>query len=182
MGKPIVVLRRRFDSAVSMFFCVAALVTTCYVLLRPWPGHGFGHQVEFIAFMAPLIWLMWMPGAHVAVKVYGSGVLVVNWFRRYWVPWTELASVESSGEVSILTRSGERIYVGSGASSLASSFLSNREQTRIGDGIVRSRPDPVPADESGVRKGFDLCLWQFGALVVLLLVVGWLGLEFYSPV
>jgi hypothetical protein len=28
---------------------------------------------------------------------YEQGVLVVvNWFRRYWVPWAELASVEST--------------------------------------------------------------------------------------
>lgn len=171
------VLRRRFDSVLSWAVTLGMLGTTVYVLLNPFPGNGFAHQLEFIAIMAPLTWFMWMVGAHAAVKVYGSGVLVVNWFREYWVPWADLASVESAREVYLVTTAGERINVAAGAFSVASSLNGNRVQSRVREAIEQHRPDPAPADTGGVRKRFDLMLWPFAGVSGFLLVVGWIGLR-----
>lgn len=179
-GKPIVVLRRRFDSAFGWLVSAGMVVMICVGLLSPWPGHGFVDQLDLPVALAPVIWVGWMATAHPAVKIYESDVLVVNWFHRYWVPWAELVSVESADEVNIVTRSGERVSVASGAASLASSLMGNKAQDRNRDAIEHARPDPAPVDGGGVRKGFDLCLWQFGVLVVFLLAVAWLGV--YSPV
>jgi hypothetical protein len=175
-GRAAAVLRRKFDSTFSWVVTLAALGTTAYVLLNPFPGNGFGHQLEFIAIMAPLTWFMWMVGAHSVVKVYDSGVLVVNWFRRYWVPWADLASVEATREVTLVTTSGERIGVAVGAFSAASSLRGSRVQASIREAIERHRPVPAPADGGGVRKGFDLVPWHFAGMVAFLLVVAWLGL------
>ncbi|MFJ5986470.1 PH domain-containing protein [Lentzea sp. NPDC092896] len=173
-GRAAVVLRRKFDSVLSWTVTVGMLVTTVYVLLSPFPGNGFAQRLEFIAIIAPITWFVWMVGAHAAVKIYGSGVLVVNWFRAYWVPWADLASVESEREVHLVTTDGERINVAAGAFSVASSLNGSRVQHRIREEIERRRPDPVPA-ETGVRRSFDLVLWQFAGVVGVLLVIAWIG-------
>lgn len=174
-GRAAAVLRRKFDSTFSWVVMVAALGTTVYALLNPFPGTGFGNQLEFIAIMAPLMWFMWMVGAHAVVKVYDSGVLVVNWFRRYWVPWADLASVEATQEVTLVTTSGERIDVAIGAFSLASSLRGSQVQASIREAIERHRPASAPSGGGGVRKGFDLVPWHFAGMVAFLLLVAWLG-------
>lgn len=176
-GTAKVVLRRRFDSAFGLLGSVGAVVATTYPLLNPFPDTSYMVQLEFILAMTPLTWFMWMVGPHPVVKVYDSGVLVVNWFRRYWVPWAELASVESTDEVNLVLVSGERIGVASGAFSVAASLRGNRLQDRIRDGVERNRPDRVPADSGGVVRSLDLCPWHFLALVGYLLVVAWFGVH-----
>ncbi|MET9231583.1 PH domain-containing protein [Lentzea sp. NPDC003310] len=175
-GRAAVVLRRKFDSTFGWAVSLAAAGTTAYLLLNPLPGNDFGNQFELIAIMAPLTWFMWMVGAHAVVEVHGSGVLVVNWFRRYWVPWVDLASVEATKEVTLVTRSGERINAVVGAFSAASSLRGSRVQARIREAIEEHRPHPAPADEGGVRRGLDLAPWHLAGLLAFLLVVAWLGL------
>ncbi|MFD4669056.1 PH domain-containing protein [Lentzea sp. NPDC058450] len=175
-GRAAAVLRRKFDSAFGWTVSLAALVTSAYVLLNPFPGNGFGQQLEFVAIMAPLTWFMWMVGAHAVVEVHDSGVLVVNWFRRYWVPWASLASVEATREVTLVTTSGERINVTVGAFSAASTLRGNRIQAEIRETIERHRPSPPPEDSSGVRKQIDLAPWHFAGVVAVLVVSAQLGL------
>ncbi|MGI5507321.1 PH domain-containing protein [Lentzea sp. CA-135723] len=175
-GRAAVVLRRRFDSAFGWTVSLAALVTSAYVLLNPFPGNGFGQQLEFVAIMAPLIWFMWMVGAHAVVEVHDSGVLVVNWFRRYWVPWAALESVEATREVALVTTSGERINVTVGAFSAASTLRGNRVQAEIREAIERHRPSPAPEGPSVVHKRIDLAPLHFAAVVAILLAVALLGL------
>ncbi|MDX8051683.1 PH domain-containing protein [Lentzea sp. BCCO 10_0798] len=175
-GRAAVVLRRKFDSTFSWIVTLGALGTSTYVLLNPFPGNGFGHQLEFIAIMAPLTWFMWMVGAHSVVEVHDSGVLVVNWFRRYWVPWADLASVEATRELTLVTTSGERINVAVGAFSAASSLRGNQVQARLREAIEQHRPHPVPTGGGGVRKSLDLVPWHFAGVVAFLLVVAWIGL------
>lgn len=172
-----VTLRRRFDSTFGLLCSVGAVVATTYALLTPFPATRFTDQLEFILAMAPLSWFIWMLGPHPVVKVYESGVLVVNWFHKYWVPWAEIASVESTDEVHLVLVSGERIGVASGAFSVASSLRGNRVQERFRDGVERNRPDPVPTGSGGVVKSLDLCPWHFLAYVGYLLVVAWLGVH-----
>ena len=176
-GTAKVVLRRRFDSIFGLLCSVGAIVATTYALLTPFPDTQFTDQLEFILAMAPLSWLMWMVGPHPVVKVYESGVLVVNWFRKYWVPWAEIASVESTDEVNLVLVSGERIGVASGAFSMVSSLQGNRLQERLRDAVERNRPDPVPVGSEGVVRSLDLCPWHFLALVGYLLIVAWLGVH-----
>ncbi|XVV07617.1 PH domain-containing protein [Actinosynnema sp. CA-248983] len=153
------------------------LAVGSYALLDPFPGSTFVDAFGVIAVTAPLIWMGWMVTVHPVVKIYEAGVLVVNWFRRYWVPWAELASVESTDEVNLVLASGERIGVASGAFSMASSLRGNRLQDRLRDGIEHHRPDPVPAASGGVVRSLDLCPWHFLALVGYLLVVAWFGVH-----
>ncbi|WP_329792136.1 PH domain-containing protein [Lentzea sp. DG1S-22] len=174
-GKAKVVLRRRFDSTFSFLGVVGSVVATTCALLTPFPEHQFIDQLEFVAAMAPLTWFIWMVGAHPVVKVYESGVLVVNWFRRYWIPWSELASVESTDEVNLVLVSGERIGVASGASSVAGSLMGNRPQDRIRVAVENSRPHPVPLGSGGVVRRLDLCPRHFVALVGYLVIVAWSG-------
>jgi hypothetical protein len=179
-GRAKVVLRRRFDSVFGRVVVTALLAFVSVVLLDPFPGSGFSDQLGFVAVMAAVLWLVWMVTAHPAVKVYESGVLVTNWFRRHWVPWAELSSVESADEVDLVLTSGEKIGVASGAFSVASSLRGNRAQDRIRDGIEHHRPDPAPTGSTGVRSGLDLLPWHFLGLVGYLLLIAWLGV--HSPV
>ncbi|WP_285632385.1 PH domain-containing protein [Lentzea sp. NBRC 102530] len=174
-GRVEAVLRRKFDNTFSWVVSVAALAVTAYVLLNPFPGNGFGEQAEFVAIMAPLIWFMWMVGAHAVVKVHESGVLVVNWFRAYWVPWASLATVEATREVTLVTTDGERINVVVGALSAASSLRGNRLQAEIREEIEKHRP-AAPSGGGGVRKWVDLAPWHFLAVVTFLLMIGLVGL------
>lgn len=125
--------------------------------------------------MTPLLWLMWMVGPHPVVKVYESGVLVVNWFRKYWVPWAEITSVDSTDEVDLVLVSGERIGVASDAFSVARSLRGNRLQDRFRDAVERNRPDLVSVDFGGTVRRLALCPRHFLALVGYLLIVGWSG-------
>lgn len=176
-GTAKVVLRRKFDSIFGLLGLIGAIVAVTYALLTPFPDTQFTDQLEFILATAPLVYLMWMVGPHPVVKVYESGVLVVNWFRKYWVPWTEIASVESTDEVNLVLVSGERIGVASGAFSVASSLRGSRVQERFRDGIERNRPDPVPVGSGEAVRSLDLCPWHFLALVGYLLIVAWLGVH-----
>ncbi|MEV6714581.1 PH domain-containing protein [Lentzea sp. NPDC051208] len=176
-GTAKVVLRRRFDSMLGWVGVPGAIVATTYALLTPFPDTQFTDQLEFILAMAPLTWFMWMVSAHPVVKVYESGVLVVNWFRRYWVPWAELAWVEATEEVNLMLVSGERIGMASGASSVASSLRGNQLQARFRDAVERNRPNPVTVGSGGVVRSLDLCPWHFLALIGYLLIVAWLGVH-----
>ncbi|WP_394616590.1 PH domain-containing protein [Lentzea sp. JNUCC 0626] len=174
-GRAAVVLRRRFDTAFGVLACAGLLAFLTYALLDPFPGKELGGQLELVAALAPTLWFVWMVTAHPVVKVYESGVLVVNWFRAYWVPWAELSSVEATDEVNLVLVSGEKVGVASGAFSIASSVRGNRVQDRIRDAVEAHRPDPVPVGGTGVRKSLDLCPWHFLALVAYLLLIAWLG-------
>jgi hypothetical protein len=168
------VLRRRSDSTFGRLVTVGGVAGTAYVLLNPFPGAGFAGQLEFIAVMAPLIWFCWMVSAHPAVRVYETGVRVVNWFRAYWVPWTALRETEVTGEVNLVLTTGERVNVAVGAFSLASRLGGSRVQRQLSEDLERHRPAEPP--DGGVPSSrLDLCPWHFLGLVAVLLVLAWAG-------
>ena len=157
-------------------WAVAAGLTggTAYVLLNPLPGTEFVDQLEFVAAMAPVVWFCWMVSAHPAVRVYESGVRVVNWFRTYWVPWSALQEVEVTREVALVLTTGERVDVAAGAFSIASALGGSRVQRQLREDLERHRP-AAPPDGGEPSRRLDLRPWHLLGLVALLSLVAWAG-------
>ncbi|WP_216205177.1 hypothetical protein [Amycolatopsis aidingensis] len=114
---------------------------------------------------------LWFIGAILTSKtvLFERGVLVQNWFNRYWIPWSEVSSVEVDPAVALVLRDGSEIGVGVGGSSLWNALWGNRYQRRVRERIEQVRtaaPADPPAGVTHVRR--------FGVLRFL----GWAGLFF----
>ncbi|ANZ38642.1 hypothetical protein BBK82_23840 [Lentzea guizhouensis] len=168
------VLRRRFDSVFGWVVAAGMTGGTALVLLNPLPGIGFVDQLELVAVMAPVVWFCWMVSAHPAVRVYESGVRVVNWFRAYWVPWSALREVEVTREVTLVLGTGERVRAAAGAFSIASALGGSRVQRQLREDLERHRP-VAPPDGGVPSRRLDLRPWHLLGLAALLSLVAWAG-------
>ncbi|GAB3502626.1 hypothetical protein [Amycolatopsis cihanbeyliensis] len=114
---------------------------------------------------------LWFIGAVLTSKtvLFERGLLVQNWFNRYWIPWPEVTAVEVDPAVALVLRDGSEIGVGVGGSSLWNALWGNRYQRGLRERIEQVRTVAPPDSSAGVAHARRLGVVRF---------LGWAGLFF----
>ncbi|WP_309115896.1 PH domain-containing protein [Saccharothrix sp.] len=171
MSGSTVILRRRAHVVAGVALtCVSLPVLVTLI----WTGRArstFEDTALLVFVQVSVIWLVSLV-AKSRIVLSDTGMTVVNWFRKYSVPWSAVHSVDAIPQVSIVLTSGRRIDCAVGGGSVIDNMRGNRRQRDMRSRIESFRG--AQAAGGPVREQWDLHLVKFSALLAVMLAYAWL--------
>ena len=125
-------------------------------------------QLGYYFIMAIPTWLVWRAVACSRIVVTEFGLIVVNWFKVYSVPWAALDSIRAEEDLIIVLFGGRTIRPAVGSGSLAGAMHGSPEQRALRQRIERARLAAQPSREAVVVSRVDL----YARLAVPVILVG----------
>jgi hypothetical protein len=146
--------RRPTVYVLSWAFIVVALGTAVLSLFTAASTLSDHLQVTVLLFL--LSWFVLLVGVCPRVVVGDDGLLVVNWFVRWDIPWSALRSVVGLRSVVITLTDGREISPSVGSASVLNTLMRNVTQRRMLAAIEARRPATPDPAATPVRRRIDL--------------------------
>lgn len=134
-------------------------------------------QLGYYVIMAFPTWLIWRAVYCSKVEVSTWGLVIVNWFRIYSVPWAAVRSIDAGDELSIVLNDGRVIRPAVGEASLVGAAHGSPAQRALRDRISALRASAqddagaTATDRIDVYARYALPVLVIGAILVVLLTL-----------
>lgn len=125
---------RRFDFATlfiwamvvggGLFFTLGAVTSLARI-------SSVQDQIYFVLVAQIPLWAVWRAGAWPCVKLFSKGILIVNRFRVWWVPWVQIKSVDADGDLYIYLADGRKIGMAIASGRELEVLRSNARRSRL---------------------------------------------------
>lgn len=150
-GEVLTVVRRQGEVYLGWVVIGSAMIglTLCMPPFSRWPG--FEPRLELTLMFVLAVWAVWHATVHPRIVVLTTGLLVVNWFVRHWIPWSAVKRLDVDNGLLIELDSGRTIRPASGGGSLGSAIRGHRVQRDMCRTIELARiavPEPDVARSS----------------------------------
>lgn len=150
-GEVLTVVRRQGEVYLGWVVIGAAMIglTLCMPPFSQWLG--FEPRLELTLMFVLAVWAVWHATVHPRIVVLTTGLLVVNWFVRHWIPWSAVKRLDVDNGLLIELDSGRTIRPASGGGSLGSAIRGHRVQRDMRRTIEQARiaaPEPDLARSS----------------------------------
>ena len=106
--------------------------------------------------MQLLAWVLWRLGAWPCVKLYSRGLLVVNYVRVWWIPWSEIKSVSAGKQLWICLTNERKVRAVAARESGFDFHDRHSVQRRMRERIEQIRW-AAPLEKGNVVVRIDLC-------------------------
>lgn len=170
----VTVIRRRGEMVASWVAFVGLTAFAGWLALFPPEGATFSYLAQALSCMWLGIWISWLPGAHPKLVVSTRGLDVVNWVRRYRIPWAAVERIETTDEISIRLRNGTVVRPAVAAWSIVATKHGNPAQRAMADRIEQVRAEGDSEDTEVIRT-FEVHWLPFAGLLLVLLLLAWLS-------
>jgi hypothetical protein len=166
-----VTLRRPTSYALSVVgVVIVALVALLIGFTEP-AASDLSDQIPQVVVVWLVGWLIWLVGVTPRIVVSDEGLLVVNWFVRWDIPWAALRSVRGGRALAITLIDGQEIKPPVAGGSMVSTLAKNPTQRRMLAAIEARRPAMPDITSTEVKRRIDVQPIPFLAVLVLLIVV-----------
>lgn len=161
------------------WFAVAVVVLMCFFIGDGVIGNSadgiLADQLGYYFVMAIPTWLVWRAVICSRIVITTQGLIIVNWFKIYSVPWASVRSIEAGEDLRVVLRDGGVVRPAIGEGSLAGSLHRSREQRALRERIENARVSAQQSDDAKATSRIDLYaklavpVILLGALLVVLL-------------
>ena len=168
----VTVVRRRAE--VIAGWAASAVLTLCALWLAAFPPEGamFPYMAQGFTAVWLGIWVVWLAAAHPRLVVSTRGLDVVNWVRRYQIPWAAVERIDTTDHISLRLHDGTAVRPAVAAWSIVAVKHGNPVQKEMADRIERVRADGDP-DDTEVTRTHEVHWLPFVGLLLVLLVLAW---------
>jgi hypothetical protein len=142
------------------WFAVAVVLLMCFFIgdgvVENSNGGELADQLGFYFVMAIPTWLVWRAVVCSRIVVTTWGLIIVNWFRIYSVPWSSVRSIEAGEELTVVLADGREVRPAVGGGSLAGSLHGSPEQRALRDRIDSARASAQQSGDTAATSRIDL--------------------------
>jgi hypothetical protein len=157
------VVFRKPQLAAFAWFVIAATGVMYAVAVFVVPANGAAFGVGIVIW--PILYVMWLIGAHSAIRMDFRGVTVDNVMVRHVIPWDELSEIGVRNGLFFRLRDGLTIGSTSYALSLGAALTGYRYTKRVAGRMQQTREQLTatlpsrPAGPAGYSRRIALSPW-----------------------
>ena len=162
------------------WFAMAVVLLMCFFIcdgIIENSGGELADQLGFYFVMAIPTWLVWRAVVCSRIVVSTWGMIIVNWFKVYSVPWASVRTIAAGEELTVVLTDGREVRPSVGEGSLAGSLHGSPEQRALRERIETARAAAQHGGDTVATSRVDLYAKQavpvilIGAVLVVLVTV-----------